>query len=139
MTNQFLFNEDSVFRALLGNSLPRPQTFRFASERFPQVNVSESEDAFTVDAELPGVAPSDLEIVVLGEKLTIKGERKVQAPEGTRMLRRERNLGSFTRVLQFPVELEADKVEAQLKNGVLTIKLTKSPAARPRKIEIHTH
>ncbi len=139
MTNQFLFNEDSVFRALLGNSLPRPQTFRFASERFPQVNVSESEDAFTVDAELPGVAPSDVEIVVLGEKLTIKGERKVQAPEGARMLRRERSLGSFTRVLQFPVELEADKVEAQLKNGVLTIKLTKSPAARPRKIEIHTH
>ena len=139
MTDPFLLNQDSVFRALLGNSRSRPQTFRFASERFPQVNVSESEDAFTVDAELPGVAPADVEIVVLGEKLTIKGERKAQAPEGARMLRRERSLGSFTRVLQFPVELEADKVEAQLKNGVLNIKLTKSPAARPRKIEINAH
>jgi HSP20 family protein len=104
---------------------------------YPAVNVWEDDDHVYAEAELPGMELSDLEIYVTrGNQLTIKGERK-QPPAGKAFWhRQERGFGSFTRVLTLPVDVDPDKVEARLHNGVLTITLPKSETARPRKIPV---
>ena len=107
------------------------------SAGFPAVNVWEEEDALFVEAELPGLNLNDLEIFVTGHnQLTIKGERKANVPEGTRLHRQERGLGSFVRTLSLPFPVDDGKVDARLENGILMIHLPKHEAARPRKITV---
>ncbi len=104
---------------------------------YPALNVSEDADKFTVQAELPGMAPEELEISVTGKNLTIAGERKPpQVPEGARYHRRERSFPSFSRAITLPGEVQPDKVSAQFKNGVLTITLPKAEAAKPKQITV---
>jgi HSP20 family protein len=103
---------------------------------FPAVNVWEDEQNLYAEAELPGLTMSDVEVFAKGNELTIKGERKPVQEEGTAYHRRERGVGPFNRVLRLPVDIDADKVEAKLHDGVLTITLPKAEAARPRKIEV---
>jgi HSP20 family protein len=89
------------------------------------------------EAELPGMELNDLEIYVTrGDQLTIKGERKEPTTGKAYWHRQERGFGSFTRVLTLPVDVDPDKVEARLHNGVLTITMPKSEKARPRKISV---
>lgn len=104
--------------------------------QYPAVNVWETDQELFVEAEVPGVKESDLEIFVVGEELTIKGRRS-SAPEGTSFHRQERGVGPFTRVVRLPVEVDADKVDARLREGVLEIRLPKAPTARPRKIQVN--
>ncbi|MFN8389864.1 MAG: Hsp20/alpha crystallin family protein [Bdellovibrionota bacterium] len=104
--------------------------------RFPQVNVWEDEAGFSLEAELPGVTAENLEAVVVGNELSLKGERKPVQVENASALRREVAAKKFARVLQFPCELDSERVEATLKNGVLTMKLPKAPSARTKKITI---
>jgi HSP20 family protein len=103
---------------------------------FPAVNVWEDGDAFMAEAELPGLELNEVEVCVVGDELTIKGERKNGCDDGASCHRRERSVGSFCRVLRIPVEVDADKVQATLKNGVLTITLPKVEAVKPRKITV---
>ncbi len=105
---------------------------------FPSLNVWETPESVQVEAELPGVDAADLDIAVVGRELTIKGHRAVEAPEGFSYHRRERPVGSFTRLVKLSAEVNADAVQASLKNGVLEITLPKSEAAKPRKIAIQT-
>lgn len=109
----------------------------FGASAFPSLNVWEDGDALLVEAELPGLNFEDIEIFVTGQnQLTLKGERK--APEVTKSAvhRQERDFGSFVRSLTLPFPVDDAKVEARLENGVLTVRLPKHEAARPRKIEI---
>jgi HSP20 family protein len=109
----------------------------FVSEPgFPAVNVWEDEASFHAEAELPGLKLEDLEILVVGSQLTIKGERRADVPEGATSHRSERTKGPFARVVRLPTDVAADKVEASLKDGVLLITLPKAEAARPRKIKV---
>ncbi len=103
---------------------------------FPAVNVLEDEERLQVEAEVPGLRMDDLELLVKGNELTIKGERQDVEQEGVTYHRRERGTGSFCGVVRLPVDVDADKVEARLENGVLTIILPKASSARPRKIEV---
>lgn len=104
----------------------------------PALNVWEDDRCFHAEAEVPGISMSDIEVVVAGDELTLKGERKAPTAENAAFHRRERSVGAFSRTLRLPVELEADKVEATLRDGVLTITMPKAPAARARRIEVKT-
>jgi HSP20 family protein len=102
---------------------------------FP-VDIRISDDEYMVEAFLPGVTTEDLDIQIESNVVTIKGELKIERNEDDRYLLRERPSGMFQRSIELPDDVDADKVEAELKNGVLTLRLPKSELAKPRKIKI---
>ena len=110
--------------------------FPLASPSYPLLNVSEDDDRVYVEAELPGMEMDDLEILVHGNQLSIKGQRPKPSGEEKTWHRQERGYGKFTRMVELPFELEQAKVEAQFKNGVLTITLPKREESKPRRIEV---
>ena len=110
----------------------------FGGRSFPAINMWEDGEFVVAEAEIPGVSMDDIEINVVGNELSIKGQRKCRCDENVTFHRQERGIGEFSRFLTLPVAIDADKVEAVLKNGVLTIKLPKAEAARPRRIEVKT-
>jgi len=104
---------------------------------YPLVNISEDQDHIYVRAELPGVNAADLEITVQDNNLILRGERKIPTEEKqVNYHRRERESGFFRRVLALPARVQADKVEATCKDGILTIQLAKPEEIKPRKIEV---
>lgn len=104
---------------------------------FPALNVWEDTDGCYVEAELPGVELKDLEIHVTGgNHLTLKGDRKSAEVEKGVWHRQERGSGTFARTLALPFTVDAEKVEARLENGILTVKLAKHESAKPRKIVV---
>lgn len=112
-----------------GGAWTRPATF-------PALNVWEEGDSLYAEAEIPGVSQGDLEVYAVGNELTIKGVRKSREGEDLAYHRRERGTGEFTRVITLPVDIEAEKVQASLRDGVLTVTLPKAEEARPRKIAV---
>jgi len=102
----------------------------------PALNLWETPDALMLEAELPGIRSEQLEISVVGPELTLKVHRPESEPQDTVYHRRERPVGTFTRVVRLPVVVEADKVAAELRNGVLTVTLPKAEVAKPRKIQV---
>jgi HSP20 family protein len=104
---------------------------------YPPVNRWEDDDFVYAEAELPGLKLPDLEITVTANnQLTVKGKRESAAPEKVEWHRQERGFGSFERTIGLPVSVDGNKVEARLENGVLTIKMAKTPEAKPRKIPV---
>jgi len=86
---------------------------------------------------LPGLKLADLEILVTGNtQLTVKGERKFEAPEKAVRHRQERGFGKFVRTLTLPFAVDPNNVDARLENGVLQIKLAKHETAKARKIVV---
>lgn len=103
----------------------------------PRLDVSETESAVVVKAEVPGMEPKDIEIALHADALTIKGEKKQEKEEkGERFHRVERSWGAFTRTVRLPAPVDAAKVEAKFKNGLLTVTLPKTPGARSTAIPI---
>jgi HSP20 family protein len=101
------------------------------------VDVSESEKDVIVRASVPGYAKDELDVELHEDVLTIKAEHAEQREEsGERWHRRERRRGSFVRRVQLPEGLVEGEVNAELKDGVLTLRLPKSPKSQPRKIPI---
>jgi HSP20 family protein len=100
------------------------------------LNVWEQQDALKVEMELPGVKGDQLDISVAGDELSVKVSRPDVAQEGVTYHRRERPVGAFSRIVRLPIEVDADRVEADLRDGVLTITLPKAEIAKPRKINI---
>jgi len=115
---------------------------------FPAVNVRESDAAIFIEAELPGLAAGDVDIVVAGDELVLKGSRPEICPAGdagegpgtghVTWHRRERGTGAFERRITLPVAVDAAGVEARLVDGVLTVTCPKAAAAQPRKVEIRS-
>jgi HSP20 family protein len=104
---------------------------------YPPVNVWEDNDFVYAEAELPGLKLADLEISVTGEnELILKGKREAVVPKNVEWHRQERGFGSFERALRLPVGVDANKVEARLENGVLTIQMAKRPEVKPRRIPV---
>lgn len=110
----------------------------FGSAAYPALNVWEDSNALYAEAELPGMSMDNVEVYVVGNELTIKGERKFSDEQGVSYHRRERGVGAFNRTVNLPVQIDADKVEGTFKDGVLTVKLPKAEAAKPRKITVQT-
>jgi len=103
----------------------------------PAVNVWEKADGFVLEAELPGFSMNDVDVTVEGAEVLLRGERKIEAPTAQATLhKRERWHGRFERRLEFPVDIDAERAEATMRDGVLTVTLPKSPAAAARKISI---
>jgi HSP20 family protein len=102
----------------------------------PAVNLWEDESAFHAEAEVPGLRMEDLEVQVIGNELVIKGMRKAEDRSSVTYHREERGAGRFGRVIRLPAEVDAGKVQATLRDGILTITLPKAEAARPRKIDV---
>ena len=127
---------DHWFGDFLGDCSPLHAVSSLARPTFPAMDLWEDGDALRAEVELPGMKVGDLDVSVVGDELTIKGERTVESEESARFHRHERCAGSFHRVLQLPVQVDADKVEATLRDGVLTIVLPKAEATRTRKIEV---
>jgi len=114
--------------------------FRRGGLMRPSVDVVETDDTVVVKAELPGMEPKDVDISVSGDKLTIKGERKAEKEEkGKTFYRMERCYGSFSRTIELPASVEADKAKADYKNGVLEITLPKTEQVKAKKIPIKTN
>ncbi|TVM02911.1 MAG: molecular chaperone [Candidatus Brocadia sp. WS118] len=114
-----------------------PQGERYAAMEFPPIIVSVNEDSVFVRAELPGIRISDLDIQVVDDVLTIKGERKPVAPAAkATYLRRERNYGTFARSIMLPEKVDVEKVTASYKHGVLLVTLPKASEAKPKQVMI---
>lgn len=108
-----------------------------AAPAYPPLNVWEDDHSLYLEAELPGMDLSDLEIYINGgDQLSIKGERKAPEVGQGAWHRRERGYGAFTRLLDLPCPVDADRVHAEFKHGVLTITLPKAEAVKPRRIEV---
>jgi HSP20 family protein len=114
-------------------------TIRSMSDFMPRIDVSETEAAMQVMAELPGMDEKDIQLSLENDTLIISGEKKNDVEEkGKNFHRVERSYGSFQRVIPLVSEVQTDKVEANFRNGVLNITLPKTPAAakQTHKIEI---
>lgn len=131
----FRHEMDRLLNDFLGQSAGAPEA-EPASRNFPAVNVWQRDDEVFVEAEAPGLKSDDFEISVIGSALSIKGRRPDLAPENASYHRRERGVGEFNRVLRLPVEVDGNKVQARLSDGVLLITLPKAEAAKPRRIPV---
>lgn len=110
-----------------------------------RTNVSETETEVRITADLPGIDRDDLDIEITGNTITIRGEKiaeeeKTEDDEGREYHRLERRTGSFRRTTRLPFEIDPDKVQADMKNGVLTVTIPKpAEMARPaHKVKIKT-
>jgi len=103
----------------------------------PAIEVFEKEDKFVVKAELPGMKEEDIDISVLGDTLTIKGERKAESEvKEEDYYCCERSYGSFSRSIAVPSNVDAKKIEASYEDGVLEVSLPKAPEVKPKKISV---
>jgi HSP20 family protein len=103
----------------------------------PKVDLSETKDAYVLRAEIPGVEQKDVQVALQEQLLTIKGEKSKEKEEKDEHYHRmERSYGAFTRAMRLPAAVEASKVTASFKDGVLTVTLPKTPAAKGTTIPI---
>ena len=103
----------------------------------PRTNMYDTGEALEIRVEVPGIQREDLNIKLQGNYLEIKGTRKAENPEGYSTHRVERGATSFTRSFTLPSEVDAGKVEAKLKDGILTLVLDKAEPAKPKQIVIN--
>ena len=108
-----------------------------ATAGFPALNLWMNEDGAVATAELPGVNVKDLEINVVGETLTLSGQRKpAELPKDAVYHRQERGQGKFTRTIDLPFNVDSAKVQATLEKGILSILLPRAEQDKPRKITV---
>jgi len=104
----------------------------------PRLDVVERESELLVNAELPGLEEKDFSLEVHGNVLTLRGEKRSEHEERKQGWHwNERSYGSFRRVVELPVEVDADKASASFKNGVLTVTLPKAESAKVRNIPVN--
>lgn len=106
------------------------------SDAWPPVTLQDTGTALVVRADVPGLDPKSLDLNVDETTVTLKGEREDRAPEGYSVHRKERAGYRFTRSFSLPSKVDAEKAEAEVKNGVLTITLPKAKEAQPRQIAV---
>ncbi|MCB9990747.1 MAG: Hsp20/alpha crystallin family protein [Rhodospirillales bacterium] len=127
---------DNFFKNALTNiAAPSP----LAGSLALRMNVSETEKAYHIDAELPGIDEKDVELTVKDGVLTLSGETRAATEEDGKTFHRvERSYGSFKRSLQLPADANEDSVKAHMKNGILEIEVAKIREAKkePKRIAI---
>jgi HSP20 family protein len=104
---------------------------------FP-IDVKVEPDAFLITALLPGIKPEDLDIQVVNETVTIHGQLNYQRDEKANYLIQERPNGYFSRVVSLPTTLDPEGAEASVENGILSLRVPKAEAARPKTVKITT-
>jgi HSP20 family protein len=121
---------------LFTNGPPRNVPRWNGAHSYPATNVWTSESGAVVSAELPGVAPEDIDISVVNDTLTVSGTRKPEEAEGATYYQRERGHGEFTRTFQLPFLVQGDQVKAAFDKGVLHITLPRAEEDKTKKIEV---
>lgn len=109
-----------------------------AARRYPLLNLSEDEDHLYIEALAPGVDPESLDVAIVGDQLRIAGEKSPIKPEikAEEFHRNERSAGKFVRTTTLPVAVDAGKVSAEYKNGLLLLTLPKAEEVKPKQIEV---
>ena len=103
----------------------------------PTVDISETENQYEVNAEIPGLKKEDIKLSVEDNVLTLSGERKVEKETDKKNYHRiERAYGKFERSFRLPKEVDAENIKANYKNGVLTVQLPKTEAVKPKEIAV---
>ena len=103
----------------------------------PSVDITEDDKEYLIKADLPEVKKDDVKVVVENGVLSVSGERKTETEEKKKKFHRiERSYGKFERTFTVPEDADASKIAADFKNGVLKVRLPKSPAAKPKTIEV---
>ena len=121
--------EDAVTRLMSEPRTSRPWS--------PAVDIVESEDALVLKADLPDVKIEEIDVRVEHQTLTLRGQRKFEKDENIKGYHRiERSYGEFVRSFAIPSTVDTDRVQADYKNGVLTITLPKKEAAKPRQVKV---
>ena len=121
--------EDAVTRLMSEPRANRPWS--------PSVDIFETEDALTLKADLPEVKIEDIDVRVEHQTLTLRGQRKFAKEDSIKGYQRiERSYGEFVRSFAVPSTVDTEKVQADYKNGVLTITLPKKEAAKPRQVKV---
>lgn len=125
---------ENRIRRLLGEAFGETETFGWT----PAVNVMETDEELKLTAELPGIAPEDVEIELEGNVLTIRGEKRMEHKEEEEGKLRvyERAYGEFTRSFTLPATVNAEKIAAEFENGVLMVHMPKTAEARGRRIKV---
>ena len=100
------------------------------------INIYNHDDKAILIAEVPGLKPEEIELTVLGDSVTLKGQREEQAGENERFYRKERPTGAFSRTVTLPDSVDTDSVKASYKNGVLRVQMEKAKEAKAKKIQI---
>lgn len=103
----------------------------------PPVDIEETEDAYVVEAELPGVKREDVDIEVVGNELTISGEIKEKERKGV-LRKRTRRVGRYEYRVTLPDQVDPDAIDAKLNEGVLTLRIPKAQSAQRRRIEVQS-
>jgi HSP20 family protein len=128
LRDDFFGDRDS---SLWAGAWPSPPSFN------PAVDIVEKENAYLLKAEVPGLAPENIDVQVENDVLTVRGERKYENAEERGGYRRvERSFGSFARSFVLPKGTPVDAIDAQVEHGVLTVTIPKAPAATARKVEV---
>jgi len=128
-----LYIQPYPFRRMVRRVASQPQY----QPRALGVNIREEDDAYTLYALVPGLKAEDLNIQVLENVVSIEGEYK--AEEDNSFLVNELPRGAFRRSLRMPSEIDSEKVEARIADGVLTLTLPKAESAKPKKIKVAVH
>ncbi|MEQ9407403.1 MAG: Hsp20/alpha crystallin family protein [Fuerstiella sp.] len=126
---------DDLFQNFFGTSAPAT----LADVTVPSIDVAETEDAVEVKTDVPGMKVDDISIEIRNDHLVISGETSEEKKEddaARKYHRVERRTGSFSRAIRLPCSVQEEKVDAELKDGVLTVVLPKAEEAKSRKIPI---
>jgi HSP20 family protein len=124
---------------LFDNFLGRPAPATTSGRAWiPAVDMYETKDDLVLQVEVPGVREKDVAVSITGDLLSIRGERRFSEEEARdrKLLHVERVYGQFERLIQLPLAVQADKVKATYREGVLEIKLPKAEELKPREIKI---
>ncbi|HKQ48636.1 MAG TPA: Hsp20/alpha crystallin family protein [Phycisphaerae bacterium] len=130
---------DHLFERFFGDTWPlgAMEGLTGRSGMGPRIDLAETENDITLKADLPGVDPKEVDVQVVGNMLTIRGEKKLEKEDKKRDYHFvERQYGSFQRSLQLPTTVDPNKVDALFKDGVLTVTIAKRPEARPKRIAV---
>ena len=135
-----LHNEiDKVFHDFTQSVGLNPGSSNGNTRMSPVINVAETDKALEITAELPGVDQEDVDVTVLDNRLTIQAEKKIEEEDKSKDYHVvERSYGKFARSMTLPFEVDLDKIDAQFKNGILTVTLPKPPevVAKTHKVKV---
>ena len=129
---------DRTFAALdvMRRQLDRSERMFERDRTEPRFDVRDNGDAFVLRAELPGIPAMNLELTLVGQVLKLRAARSVDVPEGFVAHRRERAAFDLTRSVSLPTRVDAERVTAEAKDGIVTVTLPKAADAKPRNITV---
>jgi len=116
------------------NTCQRPAHVRVTR---PRIDIHESDNGFVLYADMPGVDEKSTEVLVEKNVLTIQGTAKFSVPEGFEEIHREAGQRYYERLIRLPEDVDATKLEAKVRNGVLTLHLPKTTEARPIRVQVN--